>query len=127
MHRLGVKTLAASALLAGCATGRGEWQSQERSFISAAEIAPLRHRSAYDVIKRLRPEYLKMRGPTTIMNPAEFEIGVYVDNMLLGGIRELRDLPAADVYEIRYLNAMNGATRHGAQHPSGVIEITTLH
>jgi hypothetical protein len=127
MHRLSVNLLALGALLAGCAAAREELQAQERSVISSAEIAPLRNRSAYDVIKRLRPEYLKMRGPTTVMNPAEFEIGVYVDNMLLGGIGELRDIPAGDVYEIRYLSAMNGATRHPAQHPSGVIEITTMH
>jgi hypothetical protein len=127
MHRLGVRLLSVVALLEGCATSRGAGQYEERSHISAAEIAPLRNRSAYDVIKRLRPEFLKMRGPTTVMNPAEFEIGVYVDNMLLGGIRELRDLPASDVYEIRYLSAVNAATRHGAQHPSGVIEITTIH
>jgi hypothetical protein len=127
MHRLTVRTLAVGALIASSATAVPPLRAQERSWISAAEIAPLRNRSTYDVIKRLRPEYLKMRGPTTVMNPAEFEIGVYVDNMLLGGIRELRDIPASDVYEIHYLSAINGATRHGSQHPSGVIEITTMH
>jgi hypothetical protein len=102
-------------------------QVEERNYLSASQIAVMQNVSVYELIARLRPEYFRMRGPTTIMNPAVNEIGVYVDNMLLGGILELRNLPASDVSEIRYLSAMNGVTRHGAQHPSGVIEITTMH
>ena len=127
MHRLGMKVLSACALLAGCASSGRARLVDEPSRITLEEMQTMRNVSAYDVIKRLRPQFLTMRGPTTVMNPAEFEIGVYVDNMLLGGIRELHDLPAADLYEIRYLSPVSGATRHGTQHPSGVIEITTMH
>ena len=113
------------AVASACATTRNVGV-EPTNVITATQLSGMSSASAYQVIQRLRPQFLRTRGPTTILNHAEHEIGVYVDNMLLGGVSELRHLPASELLEIRYLSATDAATRYGGEHPSGVIAIKTL-
>jgi hypothetical protein len=50
--------------------------------------------------------------------------GVFVDGTEMGGIDELRQIPASTVEEIRYVSASDVNMRYGSRFPNGVIEVT---
>lgn len=69
----------------------------------------------YDAILRLRPAYVRTRART---QPA-----VYLDNMPIGGLNELRGMSVWEVREIRYVAPRDAMTRFGRS--AGVILIFT--
>ncbi len=94
--------------------------------ITAEEIAqsisniPLR--SAYDVIKYLRPTFLKVRGTTSgVAQPGSTEPVVYVNNLRYGGPRALRNIFVEQIAEIRYLSPSDATMRFGLGHAGGAI------
>jgi hypothetical protein len=58
--------------------------------------------NVYDVINRLRPRWLNVRGTRSFS--METEIVVFQDQMLLGGPDELKQLPPEIAYEIEYMD-----------------------
>ena len=51
---------------------------------------------------------------------------VYIDNVKVGPIDELKALGKLDVREIRYLSPRAATDRWGENHAGGVIYVTTL-
>jgi hypothetical protein len=99
----------------------------ERDLITAAEIqarAP-DAKSAYDVVQRLRPSFLRKRpgGSLTTKEPAPIQ--VYVDGTLRGSVYVLRELISQGVIEIRYLNGPDATIRYGTGHENGAIVVKT--
>ena len=45
--------------------------------------------TAYDVVKRLRPQFLQSRGPVSIANPTPTTPVVYLDGMRYGDVSAL--------------------------------------
>jgi hypothetical protein len=117
--------LALAASLAACATGRVAPLEQDRDYITSAELAHADAASVYEAIMRLRPLFLRTRGPSSVLNPTAMGPAVIVDHTLLGGIQVLTDIPLKDVQAIRYLAAWDATTRHGPGYANGVIEVTT--
>ena len=84
--------------------------------------------NAYDVIARLRPNWLASHGvTTTVANGAGTEYAtVYVDGQLYGDITSLRNIPAYHIGSIHYYNVTEAGGRYGIRGgSSGVIEVTT--
>jgi hypothetical protein len=88
--------------------------------LTAADIARVDARTAYDAIARLRPIFL---GSARMTNSAERP--VYVDGIRFGLVEQLRDIPAGTVREIRLLNAVEATNRFGTGHSSGALVVST--
>ena len=68
--------------------------------LSAQEIQRTELTTMYDVIARLQPAWL--RSPRT--SGINLDIGVFMDGALVGGLEFLRQIPASQVTEARYLS-----------------------
>lgn len=109
---------------AACASsGAPAAPTRSPDVITAAELGP-HSGSARQVIERLRPRFLRVRGPTSLSNPDADRIVVYVDNSRMGGVEVLDQIQADDIAEIRYLSAPDATSRYGIGHSAGAILIT---
>jgi hypothetical protein len=123
--------LVAALALSGCASA-GTQGIGSRRIITSREIEESRAGTAYAVIERLRAEFLSPRPnprlPTpgdTTYSPEPVFPDVYVDNMSYGHLYTLRNIPASEVAEIRFLTASQAQQKYGSGHPVGVIEVYT--
>ena len=94
----------------------------EQEEIRAAETGP----SAYEAIRRLRPEYLTRRANP---QPGDAEEGypvVYLDGVRLGGLETLKNIPLDTITRIRFLRASEAAQWLGRTHRGGVIAVSTV-
>ena len=126
MRRLTLLTVLSSGLIA-CATNAAPSTAvrpSNRQVISAAELAQVSDRTAYDAIVRLRGEFLHSRA-MKLEAPGMAQPLVYLDNMQYGPIASLRDIPLAAVQEIRLVRAIDATTRYGTGHGGGIIEVFT--
>jgi len=119
--------LAAAVPLAlwSCASGSGG-PSRDREVISAEEIeSSTGLRSAYEVVERLRPLWLRSRGDRS--THLTTEIVAYQDNTMLGDVESLREIPIELVDEIRSLDssAAMRLTGLGSRHVERVIMVIT--
>ena len=119
--------LALVAIVAACSSAaRGS--SRDRSIISSEEIATVQAANAYDIVAKLRSEFLRSRGPITAAKgrtdpPVPT---VFVDGVEAGPIDQaLRQIPATVVVEIRLYRAADAATKYGSRHNGGVVEVKT--
>jgi hypothetical protein len=98
--------------------------------ITAEEIveAHADNNTAYDVVARLRPNWMAAHGVTSgVSGGAGTEYAlVYVDGQRTGDLASLRNVAAYHVGEIRYYNITEAGARFGIRGgSSGVIEVTT--
>lgn len=113
---------AAAALLVSCGNVRGgtaEAPRRGRDVITRQQIDGMPVSSAFEVVQRLRPEFLRDRS----VNAARIYAVVYVDGVRRGLPDTLRSIPAGDVLEIRFVSALDAQQRYGTDHTGGVIEI----
>jgi hypothetical protein len=86
----------------------------------------IRHQSfstAYDAVLALRPTWLRTRGVDSFRNPGQIQ--VYLDNMRMGGVQSLTQIPAVTVSYIRWYDGVDAAGRWGLDHGNGVIFVST--
>jgi hypothetical protein len=116
--------------LAGCALHRSDEDAgPSRTSITEAEIDSLHAPNAYEVIRRLRPQFLHSRGPVTLgstRQPPPLP-NVYVDNMFYGDASVLRNIAASTIATITFYNASEAQYAFGRGNAAGVIGITTKH
>lgn len=127
MLRAGVILALGAFALPLNATAQETRKKYERDVITREEIrdrAP-DAKTAYDVIQRLRPQFLRTRQSGSIQNSAPVAIKVYVDGSLRGGVLVLRELLAVGVVEITYYNGSDATTRYGTDHENGAIVVRT--
>ena len=93
-------------------------------FITAQEIAQSQALDGYDAVVKLRANFLRNRGKTSILNrdAPEFPT-VYLDGMQYGPIASLRHIPANQIARIRLYRAWEASTKFGASNVAGVIEV----
>ena len=97
--------------------------------------------TAYDIVYSLRRSWLNTRGlndfgeapiPVTAANgdvvviPGEPQLIVYLDNMKLGTINELHNIPATGVLGVRYYTPAEANYRWGTGHAHGAIQVLTV-
>ena len=112
---------------AGCVTqGGSAARSRGSDVITAEEARETSANDAYAVVQLLRPIWLRPRAAPSLTNPGAGYARIYVDNVpMAGGTRELRNVPAGDIHEIRYITPTEATTRFGTGHAGGVIMVTT--
>lgn len=118
------------AIALGCAsTGSGSLGETRRSQILTQEEISSSGVSgnAFDVVTRLRPNFLASRGPTTLGNAQTTSMypNIYLDGIPYGDINTLRNIDASVIAEIRLYQAGEAQTKFGMGNNSGVIAITT--
>lgn len=118
-----VLVLAGVLGVVGCAAASSQGEAGGRrstNVITAEEIASVSASSAYEVVQRLRSQWLLVRGGL-----GSEGIVVYVDGVRRGDANSLRDIPVEQVRELRWIDGKDATTRYGTGHGSGVIEVYT--
>lgn len=130
-------------LLAACGGGAGsepanspdapaDAEAENRSYppneISRAEILERGSNSsnAMQVIRRLRPAWLRARGSNSFTSAGAMYAVVYVDNIRRpGGLSALFNIPVGEIRMMEFIGPANATTRWGTGHQSGVILVRT--
>jgi hypothetical protein len=113
-------------VLLGCAPHHVAPGAYDPNLITEDEIVDSRASNAYDVIHKLRGNFLSNRGRISIYSPATVSMPtVYVDDQRYGDINVLSTIPAAVIATIRLYRAWDATTRYGINNSGGVISITT--
>lgn len=131
---LGLIALVAAAAVSAC--GRhGREGTRDRNVIAAEEIATIEVATAYDIVRRLRGDFLRPRGTVSRTSArsagnqptqAAPSITVFIDGIENGPIeRTLHLIPATEVAEIRLYRPADAATKYGTRHNGGVIDVIT--
>ena len=107
----------------------------DRNLITSEEIVAGNFRNAFEAVERLRPNMLRQRALTLRNNAgntmassasqAQVPVIAYVDEVRVGGVDQLKGVPATQVLEIRYVNAQEATMRWGTGHASGAIMVFT--
>lgn len=92
-------------------------------FISLAEIQNSGESTAYDVVQSLRPLWLNKRGAQSIQ--FDTDILIYLGTAQIGALPALRQIPAATVASMEFLDAKAANYRFGMGHPNGAIVLWT--
>lgn len=116
-----------SAVMLACTHPRlGPGEMSNSQFISEDEIQASRESTAYDVIHKLRGNFLNYRGETSFdKSKSQPYPTVYVDGQEFGPISALRSIPASEISTIRLYRAWEATTKFGTGNMGGVIAIST--
>ncbi len=117
--------LLALLCLLGCASGQGSENPDARrdsELISLEELQNQPAGSAFDAVERLRPNWLRNRGPFSTTRPQSYP-EVFVDDRHFGTLESLRQIDLDAVSEIRFLNGRDATTRFGTGYPGGLIMV----
>jgi hypothetical protein len=117
----------------GIVTGGGPSPDRGRpprgDIITRDEIVGTNLGTAYEVVQRLHPQWLRSRGQVTLREEVDAsgaqEPIVYVNSARRGDLEELRNITVENVAEIFYYNGRDASFRFGAGHGSGVIQVIT--
>ena len=100
-----------------------------RDRLEVAEIQGASAQTALDLVRKLRPEYLRIDGSRAVLGPAGGRSGapvVYVDGNRWGGADALSAIPAYLVTEIRRVPAYEARTRYGLAADAPVIDVRLM-
>jgi hypothetical protein len=93
--------------------------------LTEAEIASVPAGNLYDLIEKMRPNFLRARGQTSITLPGTEYPTVYLDGRPYGEISSLRSIVPLQVKLVRYYSSAEAAGKFGMGSGSGVIEVTS--
>lgn len=96
---------------------------QEANVITKEEILGTHAANVYDAISKLRPNFLRYRGQTTIRGADTGYPKVYLDRMLYGDTNSLKNMNLSGIREIHFYNGPEAGARFGLDNVSGAIEI----
>jgi hypothetical protein len=103
----------------------GTRQRKDPNVITEAELSSRSALTARQVIEQLRPQFLRVRGTTTLGNAQTSDvIWVYFDGTRMGTLEVLNNIGAHEIREIRYLNPSEATNRYGTGHVQGAILVT---
>ena len=129
--------LLALLALAACSSSSGATKSAEspespaatrasRDVITRAQIEATPSQDAFELVQRLRPEFLRERGVSSITRGRALPV-VYMDGVRRGGPEMLRTVRSNEIEEIRFISATDATTRWGSEHTAGAIELKMRH
>jgi outer membrane cobalamin receptor len=123
--RVAVLCLLLASGAGACAMHRQASDGGSPEFITEQEVRQSRAANAYEVVARLRGNFLRNRGATSVMNTSSPEPTVYVDGVPMGPPATLRSIPAEQVATIRLYRAWEATTKFGSGNMGGVIDVVT--
>jgi hypothetical protein len=109
---------------AACAGGSHAAGSSTSNVITRADLDAAGVVTTYDAVQRLRPAYLRTRGPVSVVNAtARSRPVVFVDATEYGEVESLRNFPASRVEEVRFYPGSEATTKFGSTYGAGVIQL----
>lgn len=114
-----IPAIIAALALTACAAASSESPRFSPDRITRAEIEEAGPSSAYDLVQKLRPLWLRNRGSTSFTQ--ESDVVVYVDGTRSGGRDELRAIITDTVESLEYYDARRATSRFGPGHVDGAI------
>ena len=112
--------------LTACATQGAATSGSSRNLVTATELATAGDVTLYDALTRVRPTMLQPRigGGTTGVQTVE--VAVYFDGLQMReGLRQLREISAVSVQEVRFLEPQQANARFGGNHTGGALVVTS--
>lgn len=114
------------SLALACAPAHTAHGSVDSQLITEDEIEASRAPNAYEVIQKLRANFLTYRGETSFdRSKSQPYPTVYMDGQEFGPISSLRNVPASQVATIRLYRSWEATTKFGTGNMGGVIALTT--
>lgn len=110
-------------VVGACAPATAGGDRRNPDVISETEITAANTGSAYDVVQRLRPQWLRARSAPSF--GGNFVVMVYVDNIQFGEVEALRSIPAQSVAELEWIDATTATQRWGTGNAGGAIAVST--
>lgn len=120
--------MSATTVIVACSAPAVSSHSEDprSQLITEDEIEASRAPTAYEVIQKLRANFLTYRGETSFdRSKSQAYPTVYVDGQQYGSVGMLRNIPASQVATIRLYRAWEATTKFGTGNMGGVIAITT--
>lgn len=115
--------------LFACAGGAGRSHDSPLSdskIIDATEIENTgQFKSAFELVEKLRPNWLRSRGPATLGSRTGGQVMVYMDGVFFGGVLALRQIAVEHVAQIERLTGPEATTRYGTDHAAGALLVRT--
>jgi hypothetical protein len=112
---------------ASCASAGGSHQSSSNdALITAEEIENSHQPTLYDVVRALRPNWLRS-APTAVRSDVESGISVYLDTQRAGNVDILRQMPSTSASSLRFYSASEAQSRFGLGNLHGVIQVVSAH
>ena len=99
-----------------------------RNMLTLEELESKSFQTVYDAIESMRPFWLRPRGPTHLQGTesAATPVKVYLDNVHIGGVDELKGMPIRTVKRITFLSGPEAQQRYGVGNENGVILAETI-
>lgn len=124
MRRQGLALATALLLVAAaCATSGNSSRSGSSDLITQEELRSLEDMTAYRAIERLRPTWLRSRGPVNLRGGSGSLPAVFLDGSNHGGLASLRQMSLENIGSIQFMNSSDATTRYGTGYPSGIIHV----
>ncbi|HEU4723575.1 MAG TPA: TonB-dependent receptor plug domain-containing protein [Gemmatimonadaceae bacterium] len=120
-----IRLLLLPLIVVSCTRQTGRTLGADRDVITEEEIATTSAITAYEVVQKLRGNFLSNRGKTTILGRSSPLPMVYLDGVRYGELASLRNISATIVQSIRLYRAWDAQQRYGNDVTGGVIEVTT--
>jgi hypothetical protein len=95
-----------------------------RDIIAREELDRGQWANAYEAVRNLRPQWLRVRGRDTI-NSEPGTVQVVLDDVRLGGVESLRTLPLTGVVYFQWMDGISASQRWGTGFGNGAIVIST--
>ena len=113
-------------LASGCAPARnaipGDYNT---AIISEYELNQSGTNTAYEAIRRLRPQWLNYQPPTSVSNPNPLVPVVYLDEHVLGDLSTLNQILISQIESISFYKAPEAMLKYGTNRTGGVIAVAT--
>ncbi len=102
----------AVVVAAACASSGATRTSGSPDKLDRAQIESVASNSAYDVVSRLRPNWLRPAGMSVsgVQNGGAPTVLVYMDGHRMGGVDALRTITTTAVTSMEFLNPTRAAT-----------------
>ena len=127
LHVLGllVALVVAGSCVSGPAAGGSDRSSDRPDLITRQEIERGQWSNVYEMVRNLRPNWVRTRGLDSFESPGNVQ--VYVDGTRLGEVQLLRTLPTHAIERLEWIDPVRAAGRWGLDHAHGVIYVTYSH
>jgi hypothetical protein len=115
------------AALSSCSTtsGGGAGERPSGDVITAEQIAEVGAQNAYDAVEMLRRQWLTSRGARSTLDPSLRYPVVFLDEIELGELDQLRRISSEEIREIRFIDGRQAVPRYGMEYGAGIIHVIT--
>ena len=120
--------LAFVGVFGACSTAgtSGSQSTQDRNLITLAEIEASEARTAYDLVRQLRPRWMvRNRGQRSISEGPSDYAKVMLDELPPREFDSLREIPRETILEIRFLEPREATFLYGTGYNAGVVKVTS--